>query len=433
MSDNEGSAAGNEDANPVQNNPNNFALTPALALTGTIDYSTKQGIQLYKDATEKLSSEKFDCQAVNLKVFLESLKNRASAYGWSSILDIPKDVNQPLSNLTNLLEQYGELELKDIRAFVRTYIGTPTRAAQDEAQLYACLCASLTQDALSKVTTWKKDYTINEPGIDHMTSGTLMLKVILRETHTDTRGTILHLREQLSKLDNYIPTINYDITKFNEHVMDLIKGLNSRGAHTEDLLANLFKAYQAVADAQFVEYIRKKKDAYDEGEDIEPETLMHNASMKYTNMVRDKTWQAPSAAEEKILALEAKLQSLQKTKSRNNNRTNQNNRRKQSSRNNSGGTRNNRRKNPEWMTKRPKREDIDKPKKVDGREYWWCPNHKRFTRHKPSECRGVNVNRRQSSGNNHNANQSDHQESQQQENSPQLRLSEALTSVVEEE
>ena len=146
------------------------------------------------------------------------------------------------------------MDIDHLRAHVSTYINTPTRAAQDEALLYSCLAASLSQDALAKVSTWKADYTVN-----NLQSGTLLLKVILRETHHDTRGIVLHIRKQLSKLDTYIPTINNDITKFNEHVMDLIKGLETRGATTEDLLANLFNAYHAVPDQAFVGYINKKR------------------------------------------------------------------------------------------------------------------------------------------------------------------------------
>ena len=123
---------------------------------------------------------------------------------------------------------------------------------------------------MAKVTTWKSKFTIG----NHQ-SGTLLLKVILRKTHIDNwgtvlhirdqisnidnRGTVRHIRDQISKLDTYIATISYDITKFNEHVMDLVKGMDARGARTEDLLANLFKAYRSVNDQNFVDYIKTKK------------------------------------------------------------------------------------------------------------------------------------------------------------------------------
>jgi hypothetical protein len=383
-----------------------FALTPAFAIAGVIDYSTKQGIQLYKDATAKLTCNQFDCQSVNLKVFLQTLKDRAIAYGWNDILDVPREIGNINSSLVNLIDNFGELELDHIKAHVTTYIASPCRAAQDEAQLYACLNASLTQTAIAKISTWKKDYTVAGK-----TSGTLMLKVILRETHIDTRGTILHIRGQLSKLDTYIPTINHDISKFNEHVMDLLRNLEARGAHTEDLLANLFKAYMAVMDEQFVEYIRKKKDAYDEGEDISPETLMHHAARKYANMKRDNTWKAPSASEEKILALQASIAQLKRHKPKQKPKQRPNNK--------------NKREKPSWMLKKP--DDITKVKWVNGKDYHWCPKHQAFGRHLPTACEGKGVQPSTSANNNKKP------PLRPDGKTPGIRLSQALTTIVEDE
>ena len=28
-------------------------------------------------------------------------------------------------------------------------------------------------------------------------------------------------------------------------------------------------------------------------------------------------------------------------------------------------------------------------KTVEGKDYHWCPNHNRWTRHRPSECKGI--------------------------------------------
>jgi len=62
----------------------------------------------------------------------------------------------------------------------------------------------------------------------------------------------MHIQAKLSTLDSYIMTIRCDITKFNAYVKDLIDSLTARGEMTQDLLANLFKAYKAVTDYEFV-------------------------------------------------------------------------------------------------------------------------------------------------------------------------------------
>ena len=40
------------------------------------------------------------------------------------------------------------------------------------------------------------------------------------------------------------------------------------------------------------------------------------------------------------------------------------------------------------MTKQPK-EGEPENKTVNGKEYHWCKNHAAWTRHKPSECKGL--------------------------------------------
>jgi hypothetical protein len=43
-----------------------------------------------------------------------------------------------------------------------------------------------------------------------------------------------------------------------------------------------------------------------------------------------------------------------------------------------------------WMTQKAKQADIDNeaPKPMNGKDYYWCPNHEHFVIHKPSACRG---------------------------------------------
>jgi hypothetical protein len=50
-----------------------FALNPAQALDGVIDYTTSEGRKLYNSATLKLDEELFDCNADGLYQFLQSL------------------------------------------------------------------------------------------------------------------------------------------------------------------------------------------------------------------------------------------------------------------------------------------------------------------------------------------------------------------------
>jgi hypothetical protein len=220
----------------------------------------------------------------------------------------------------------------------------------------------------------------------------LLLKVLIRETHADNRSTVRTIRQQLSSLHLYMPTVGHDIPKFNQHVKALVDSLNARGETVNDLLGNLLTAYSVVPDKAFVEYIRTKESAYDEGEDIQAPALMIQAANKYHSLKERGVWAAPSPEEEKIVALEAKLQKMQQRSKPRQQERNKGNADKQKEKekttptpsSNSAGKS---REKPKWMTKEP--QDKSKSKVVDKKEYWWCPNHKSFVRHKPSECKGV--------------------------------------------
>jgi hypothetical protein len=207
-------------------------------------------------------------------------------------------------------------------------------------------------------------------------------------------------------------------------VRDLLDSLYARGETTHDLLANLFKAYKVATDRTFVEYIRKKEDQYDEGDEIDVDLLMLQAGNKYKTMVQQGTWAAPSAEEEKIIALEAKIKSLQKTGKKKD---------KDKGQPKGKGKKNNQKRNkPDWMTKEPSPQEMNKSKKVNKKEYWWCKTHKSWCRHKTSDCKGLGLKMGQNKNQQKPKNNAPHTEIN--ENAQQrLKLSKALETVMDDE
>ena len=177
--------------------------------------------------------------------------------------------------------------------------------------------ATLTETAQNKILLLEDKYTLTD-GLISLPAGTLLLRIVIRESIVDTNATQRHLREQLSKLDTYAICVNGDIEKLNQHAQDVINSLNARGATNQDMMPNLFKAYEAVPDKTFTAYILKKKDDYDEGMDMTPQRLMKLAENKYRMLVQDGLWQAPDEQAEKIIALEAQIKELKKSKNKSN-------------------------------------------------------------------------------------------------------------------
>ena len=224
--------------------------------------------------------------------------------------------------------------------------------------------------------------------------------------------------------------VGSDIQKFNDHVILLQQELTARGATTTDLLTNLFKAYKEVSDKDFVQYINKKEEEYDDGNDITVEHLMRLALNKYRIRTSDKIWNAPTKEEEKIIALEAKIQRLQKAKTKSVQGKSNSNTRRQGKQEKEKDP-NKRRKEyikPAWMFVAPKSGESRK-KTIDGKDYWWCTNHKAWCRHPTNECKSRNIthsNDQANEGanddsNNHNA------------TNPRVQLSQALANLAEAE
>ncbi len=180
---------------------------------------------------------------------------------------------------------------------------------QDSIQLSTCLWASLSNKGKSKVNMHRADYCIGDRRV-----GAMLLKVIICESHIDTNATVSRIRTQLSSLDTYLPTIGHNICKMNDFVTSLHDALMARGETSNDLFGNLFKGYKAAFDRHFIAYIEKKEEDYEDGSlSITPQQLMTLAKNRYEVLVEKGLWNAPSAEEEKILALKATVKRLQNT------------------------------------------------------------------------------------------------------------------------
>lgn len=401
-----------------------FALTPGTFDAGPLNFAKSSDNKLYKSGASKLPVE-IDCKPGTLKLFLSALQDRSIAFGWDSILDIPDDIEDADGPTKNLLTEYGRIDLDHLREHVETYADEETRQAQNSMMLFQCLKESLTDTARAKVLLHSDDYITENKKM----SGALLLKVIIRESYNDTNATVTFIRERLSSLDTYIKSIDSDIDKFNQYVHDQLMSLNARGESTHDLLSNLFKGYAAASDRQFVAYIMKKKDEYDEGQNIEPNKLMQLALNKYQTLVEGGKWNAPTDEEAKIIALEAEIKKMKSNKKG-----------KQGSDKAKAKAKSNKmqqkqqRDKPKWMMQAPKDGEPTK-KTVSDKIYYWCPTHNAWVRHKPKDCKGLNSPAKNDTSQTKDKNGKEKESTgnkNDQENRT-IRLSQAMTTILEDE
>jgi hypothetical protein len=371
-----------------------FARSPAEYLANRqLNMGDNEDRKLYYKAVDKLMStdDLFDLEPANLKGFLDTLKDRANMYGWNDpvlgIMQIPDDPANPAATLDNLLDSYGMIGMERIRNFEETYIAMPDRAAQDSAMLYHCLMSSLTQEAKNAIQLFRSEFMIGD-----LPSGNLLLRVIIRESHLDSNATTSVLRQQLSRLNEYMPMVNSDVKKFNRHVQELLAALHARGATTHDLLTNLFAGYKAASDKTFRLYADLQESEYFDGKEITAAALMVKMSAKYEQLKVLKLWDAPSEEEEKLLAMQVQLNRLTSKKSD-----------KGDSKAKGDGKGKSSKKpkareivaDPEWLAKNIKPDSAHKTMMHKGSPWHWCSQESggkcggKWRKHKPEECKGI--------------------------------------------
>jgi hypothetical protein len=139
---------------------------------------------------------------------------------------------------------------------------------------------------------------------------------------------------------------------------------------THDLMVNLFKGYGTASDKAFTNYIGKKRDRYKEGGNVNANDLMVFAKNKFLLRTENELWNTPTAADKKIIALEAQVDALKKHRT--------------TPSNSNGASKDNK---LAWKTIRPKTGE-PKKKTAGAKTYHWCPRHEALTIHFPEQCEG---------------------------------------------
>ena len=282
-----------------------FALSPAEAHIGTIDYYTRGGQRLF-DANTAALPELFDCETENLLTLIQNLSTRANVANWTMTRAIPFN-----NGYHNLFQAYGILSVPTLRAYAQTYVNVNGRDVQNSAQMYCCLYESLTPEAKHKVHARVSDYTLMRPGNVPFLDGPLFFKAITQTTEVDTLATVNALSTQLTTLAQLMVTKDHNIKEFNLEVNDILDKLLARGAHPDEthLIVNLFAGYTACADPTFGRYIQRIYDDYSDGNrTLSSKALMTLALNKYTLHV--DTWLEQSEEQRQLVTLQAEVNAL---------------------------------------------------------------------------------------------------------------------------
>jgi len=375
-------AAGGPPAGPPPAPPLVFALAPG-ANNAPINYATREGQRLFEGATARLSPT-FGLEPNAIHSFCASVLDRAEMYGYNleqGILMVPDAAGVR----TNICSGYGRRSVDEVYADALTYCFDETRKAQDSANLYQCLMGSLTPEAQARILQFHNEYTVTRvlpaPAVQTR-SGSVLFRIIVRESCIDTVFTAREVRLQLSSLDRYMVTCSHDIQLFNQHVRGLVMQLTARNEETTDLVTNLLKGYKECADKQFVDYVQRLEDRIDDGEVISSTTLMSRCLTKYKVKKQRNEWQAPTEEDRKLVALQAAMQAMAATHQP-----------REGAQQPAGGLpaalkkRRNKRPQEPWMLIPPAGGEPH-TKVVKGVTYFWCDKHQ-WCKHLTPACKNI--------------------------------------------
>lgn len=96
--------------------------------------------------------------------------------------------------------------------------------------------------------------------------------------HLDTSTTILYICKALSKFHTKICLLDVNISKFNVYLGSSHCPWCLRWTYRWPFLVHIFKGYHMAQDSDFCDFIKCKKDAYDDGVDITISALMEITS-----------------------------------------------------------------------------------------------------------------------------------------------------------
>ena len=271
-------------------------------------------------------------------------------------------------------------------------------------------------------------------------SGVMLLKTIIEESHLDSSATVLSIRRKLTTLHQHLPTLGHDIDKFNRYVQTQVRMLHARQEQTQDLLMHLFKAYSISSDCPFVDYIRRREDEYTDGKSFTPDELMNSARNKYMQLKELGKWNALTASDRKLLALEAKVAKMSKKndpdKDNGTEKKTRRSKKKQEKEDKPSTVK-------EWLAqqKPPPKNKMhqvrvcnigDKP-----RRYNWCSSQTgghcdgRWVMHKPEDCLPVSEYKKQWNKRGKGPNKREQKQQPPAVDKKKLRVAEALASITE--
>ena len=115
----------------------------------------------------------------------------------------------------------------------------------------------------------------------------------------------------LTNLDTYyFSIIQFDINNCNLYVKERREQLRNQDKISQDMLVNLLKAFERVPDQVFHNWLIRKKENYEEGANITPDSLMLEVLNCYQSFKAKDKWKNTSPKDKSIIMLTTQIQQM---------------------------------------------------------------------------------------------------------------------------
>ena len=390
-----------------------FAEAPALAnVDAILDYSTKQGVAIFDAGCASLPT-KYNLRQAGLVVFVRELQDRARTQGWSAgAQNITRYLNSDGVEV-DIITAYGLIDDRTLKTATDPFVLPAgmeygTRKSQNNAQMWRCLMATLTDDAKAKVIAFRNEFEQVQNNQTY-TSAPLLLKTMMRLATLDNKATSETLRNNLRELPAYAAKVK-NIDEIHTYFDVNYSQLKARGEEYDDKMPTLWQAYAQSGDATLVKYADDLHTKYFDGElpaNFDHIELMRRMKAKFDYLVSRGTYGALSPEQEQIIALTAQLEQVsgetlrlskkmaEQAKGRKNNANKQQGTSNPQGKQGKKGKQKNKKdrsnkraqnEDEKWKKVPPKAGEPEK-KKVGETEWTWCGEHMAWTLHSTAECR----------------------------------------------
>jgi hypothetical protein len=111
----------------------------------------------------------------------------------------------------NMITNYGQVTLQQVRACAAVYMAVQEQLNQQSLMLYDFLSDSIDNTALATLNIQPGNFTVLGN-----TEGACFLKEIITKSYVDTNATVDTILRMISRLDDRIKELKFDIKAFNE-------------------------------------------------------------------------------------------------------------------------------------------------------------------------------------------------------------------------